>query len=77
MANNLMQQAQQFMKNVVQNKNENEMADVPWKQSAINAIMSGDQSKCQELAQNIMNSCGFSSPQEAIQQGLTNLNGKK
>lgn len=77
MANNILQAAQQFVGQVVQNNVVNKMANVPWKQEAINAIMSGDQAKGQELANNIMKSYGFSSPEEAIQQGLQNLNGKR
>lgn len=76
MANNFLQAAQQFIGQIVQNNATNNFANVPWKQDAINAIMSGDQTKGQELANNIMKSCGFSSPQEAIEKGFQNLNGK-
>lgn len=76
MASNFLQAAQQFVGQVVQNNIVNRMANVPWKQEAINAIMSGDKAKGQELANNIMQSYGFSSPEEAVRQGLQNLNGK-
>lgn len=76
MANNIFQAAQQFVGRVVQNNAVDKMANVPWKQDAINAILSGDQTKVQELANNVMQSYGFSSPEEAIQQGLQNLNGR-
>lgn len=76
MAINLLQAAQQFMGQVIQNKADQNMVNAPWKQSAINAIMSGDQSKGEELANNILKSYGFSSPQEAIQKGLENLSRK-
>lgn len=74
---NLLQAAQQFMGHVIQNKADQKLANVPWKQAAINSIMSGDQQKGQELAQNIMRSYGFSSPEEAIKQGLQNLSGRR
>lgn len=76
MASNFLQAAQQFVGQAVQNNIVNRMANVPWKQEAINAIMSGDKAKGQELANNIMQSYGFSSPEEAVRQGLQNLNGK-
>lgn len=76
MANNFLQAAQQFIGNVIQNNATNNLANVPWKQDAINAITSGDQAKGQELANNILKSYGFSSPEEAIQKGFQNLNGK-
>ena len=76
MASNLLQAAQQFMGNVVQNKADKNLANVPWRQEAINAIISGDQAKGEELANNIMKSYGFSSPEEAVRQGLQNLSGK-
>lgn len=73
MGNNFLQAAQQFLGNVVQNNEEGNLINAPWRQAAISAIMSGDQLKGQELAQNIMQSYGFSSPQEALQQGMKNL----
>lgn len=76
MASNFLQAAQQFVGQAVQNNIVNRMANVPWKQDAINAIMSGDKAKGQELANNIMQSYGFSSPEEAVRQGLQNLNSK-
>lgn len=76
MANNFLQAAQQFIGQAVQNNIVDRMANVPWKQEAINAIMSGDQAKGQELANNILQSYGFSSPEEAVQQGFKNLNGR-
>lgn len=75
--NNLLQAAQQFMGQVIQNNQDQNLMNVPWKQDAMNAIMSGDQTKGQELAQNILNSYGFSSPEEAIQKGLQNLSQRK
>lgn len=77
MANNLLQYAQQFVGSILQNKAEGNLQNTPWKESALNAIMSGDQKTGQELAQNILNSYGFSSPEEAVQQGLQNLGRKR
>lgn len=77
MGNNLLAAAQQFMGQVVQNKADGNLANVPWKQTAIDAIMSGDQSKGQQLADNILQSLGFSSAEEAIQQGVQNLSRKR
>ncbi|MDE7431729.1 MAG: hypothetical protein K2N34_07440 [Lachnospiraceae bacterium] len=74
MGSNFLQAAQQFIGQAVQNKIVDKMANVPWKQEAINAILSGDQVKGQELANNILQSYGFSSPEEAVQQGFQNLN---
>lgn len=73
---NLLQAAQQFVGQIIQNKAEQNLQNTPWKQEALNAIMSGDQAKGEELASNILKSYGFSSPQEAIQQGLNNLSRK-
>lgn len=73
MDNNLFQAAQNFIGNVQKNNAEGNLMNVPWKQAAISAIMSGDQAKCKELAQNVMKSYGFSSPEEAVQQGFNNL----
>lgn len=77
MATNLLQLAQQFMGQVIQNKADQNMLNTPWKQAAIDAIMSGDQTKGQDLANNIIRSYGFSSPEEALQQGINNLSGKR
>lgn len=77
MATNLLQLAQQFMGQVIQNKADQNMLNTPWKQAAIEAIMSGDQTKGQDLANNIIRSYGFSSPEEALQQGINNLSGKR
>lgn len=77
MGTNLLQAAQQFVGQVLQNGADQNMANVPWKQAALNAIISGDQAKGKELASNIMQSYGFSSPEEAVRQGLQNLSGKK
>lgn len=60
---NLLQAAQEFVKS----NNVDQMANVPWKQAAINAIMSGDAEAGQKLANNVLQSYGFSSPEEAIQ----------
>lgn len=73
---NLLQAAQQFVSQVIQNKADKNFQNTPWRESALNAIMSGDQTKGQELAQNILKTYGFSSPEEAIQQGLSNLSRK-
>lgn len=75
--NNLLSYAQQFLGQVLMNNLQNNMVNAPWKDSAINAIQSGDQQTGQQLAQNIIQSCGFSSPQEAIQRGLENLSGRR
>lgn len=74
---NLLQAAQQFVGQVRQNGADQNMMNAPWKQAALDAISSGDQKKGQELAENIMRSYGFSSPEEAVRQGLQNLSNKK
>lgn len=76
MGSNFLQAAQQFIGQAIQNNVVNKMANVPWKQAAINAILSGDQAKMEELANNVMQSYGFSSPEEAVQQGFKNLNSR-
>lgn len=73
MGNDLLQAAQQFVGQVVQSGADQKMINAPWKTAALNAIMSGDQAKGQELAENIMRSYGFSSPEDAIRQGIQNL----
>lgn len=70
---NLLQTAQQFMHQVIQNNATDSLANTPWRQAAIDAIQSGDQKKGEELANNILQSYGFSSPQEAIQSYLQNM----
>lgn len=76
--NNLLTAAQQFIGQVVQNRMQQNMVNAPWRDAAIQAIQNGDQQKGQQLAQNILQSYGFSSPEEAIQVGLQNLSqGKK
>lgn len=75
MANSLLQAAQQFVGQVINSNVDKNLPNTPWKQSALNAIMSGDKAKGEQLANNIMQSYGFSSPQEAIQKGLQNLSG--
>ena len=74
---NLLQAAQQFVGQVVQNGADQNMANVPWKKAALDAIISGDKQKGAELANNIMRSYGFSSPEEAVRQGVQNLSNKK
>lgn len=74
---NLLSAAQQFIGQVRQSGADQNMVNAPWKEAALNAIMSGDQAKGQELAQNIMRTYGFSSPEEAVRQGLQNLSGKR
>lgn len=76
MENNLLQAAQQFVGQIIQNKADKNLANTPWRQSALDAIMSGDKTKGEELAANIMRSYGFSSPEEAVQIGLQNLSKK-
>lgn len=70
---NLLSAAQQFIGQVIQNNLQNNMANVPWRDAALNAIQNGDQKAGKQLAQNIMQSYGFSSPQEAVQKGLQNI----
>lgn len=74
---NLLQAAQQFVGSVIQNNMQNKFMNAPWKDSALQAIQSGDQQTGQMLAQNIIQSCGFNSPEEAIQKGLQNLSSRK
>lgn len=76
MAINLLQSAQQFIGQIVQRNATNNLINVPWKQDAINAIMSGDKERGQELANNIMQTYGFSSPEEAVQKGFQNISNK-
>ena len=75
MNNSLLGYAQQFIGQVIANNMQNSMVNAPWKDSAIQAIQNGDQKTGQELAQNILQSYGFSSPEEAIRVGLQNLSG--
>lgn len=74
---NLVQAAQQFMGQVIQNNLQNNMIDAPWKDTAIQAIQNGDQQTGQQLAQNIIQSYGFSSPEEAVRIGLQNLSSRR
>lgn len=74
---NLLSAAQQFMGQIIQNKMQNQLENAPWRDAAINAIQTGDQKTCQGLAENIIKSCGFSSPEEAIQKGLENIASRK
>lgn len=73
----LLNAAQQFLGQVVSNNLQANMINAPWKEAAIQAIQSGDQQSGEQLARNIVQSCGFSSPQEAIQVGLQNLSKKR
>lgn len=73
---NLLKAAQDFMGQVVSNNADKNLANVPWKKAAIDAILSGDQAKGEQLANNLLKSYGFSSPEEAVKQGLQNLGGK-
>lgn len=43
--------------------NQNNMPDAPWKDAAINAIMSGDAQAGQQIANNIMQSMGMTKEQ--------------
>lgn len=72
---NLLSAAQQFIGQVVSNNLQESMMNAPWKDTAIQAIQTGDQQTGQQLAQNIMQSYGFSTPEEAIRVGLQNLSG--
>lgn len=73
--NNLLSAAQQFIGQVVSSNLQASMLNTPWRDSAIQAIQTGDQQTGQQLAQNIMQSYGFTSPEEAIRVGLQNLSG--
>lgn len=64
---NLLQAAQKFIGDAVKNNATGQMVNVPWKQAAIDAIMSGDQAKGQQLANNVLQSYGYKSEEEAIQ----------
>lgn len=75
--NNLLAAAQQVIGQIVMNNLQRNMVNAPWRDAAIQAIQSGDEQTGQQLAQNIMQSYGFSSPEEAIRQGLQNLSGNK
>lgn len=77
MSSNLLHLAQDFISQVMQNGADQNMVNAPWKKDALNAIMSGDQARGKELADNIMQSYGFSSPEEAVQRGIQNLSGKR
>ena len=77
MNNPLLAAAQQVMSSIVQNNMQGNLMNTPWRDSAIQAIQSGDEQTGQQLADNIIKSCGFSSPQEAIQQGLANLSKRR
>lgn len=76
MMSNLFQAAQQFVGQIFQNKMENQIMNTPWAGAALQAIQNGDEATCRELANNIIKSYGFSSPEEAVQQGLANLSRK-
>lgn len=69
--------AQQFITQVQENGAQNNLVNAPWRNSAIHAIQSGDQTMGQELAMNIIQSCGFSSPEEAVRVGIQNLASRK
>lgn len=69
--------AQQFLGQVFSNNLQQNMVNAPWKDAAIQAIQNGDQQTGQQLAQNILQSYGFSSPEEAVRQGLQNLSQKR
>lgn len=74
---NLVTMAQQFLGQVLANNLQQNMVNAPWKDAAIQAIQNGDQQTGQQLAQNILQSYGFSSPEEAVRQGLQNLSQKR
>lgn len=65
--NNPLNIAQQVLNLALQNKDRNSMVNTPWRDSAIQAIQSGNAQVGQQLADNIVKSYGFSSQQEALQ----------
>lgn len=75
--NNLLSSAQQFIGQIIMNNLQQNMVNAPWRDAAIQAIQNGDQKSGQELAQNIIQSYGFSSPEEAVRQGLQNLSQRR
>lgn len=74
---NLLQAAQEFIGSVIQNNMQTNLMNTPWRDSALQAIQNGDQKTGQMLAENIIRSCGFNSPEEAIQKGLENLSSRR
>ena len=75
--NNFLSSVQQFMSQVLLNNLQNNLLDAPWKNEAIQAIQNGDQKTGEQLARNIIQSYGFSSPEDAIRVGLQNLSNRK
>lgn len=69
---NMLQAAQQVLKLAMQNQDKGSMVNTPWRDAAINAIQTGDAQNGQALAENIIKSYGFSSPQEALQSFVQN-----
>lgn len=64
---NALQVAQQVLNVALQNNNRGSMVNTPWKDSAIQAIQNGDSQKGRMLADNIVKSYGYSSPEDALQ----------
>lgn len=58
MNNQMLNFAQQLIKT-----NQNNIPNVPWRDAAINAILSGDAEAGQQMAQNLMQSMGISKEQ--------------
>lgn len=67
---NMVQVAQQILNVALQNKDRGSMVNTPWRDAAIQAIQTGDATNGQQLATNIVKSCGFSSMQDALQSFL-------
>ena len=72
MATNYLGIAQQVLNAALRSGNQNGMVNAPWRDAAIQAIQNGDAKTGQELANNIVQSYGFSSPQEAAQSWFQN-----
>lgn len=58
MNNQILNFAQQLVKT-----NQNNIPDAPWRDAAINAILSGDAQAGQQMAQNLMQSMGMTKEQ--------------
>ena len=68
MNNNILLMAQQFIRN-----NKSNIPNTPWAQSAINAIMNGDEKSGMQIADNLCKSYGMTK-EEVIQQILNGNN---
>lgn len=67
MSNPLLSAAQQVLKVAMQTSDKGSMVNTPWRDAAIQAIQNGDEKSGRALAENIVKSYGYSSPQEALQ----------